>query len=260
MKNYVLGFSDISRQATITGGVWRDDLDTKMLKRGLLTAVAKTVDLTTLVLDITLGESKDIQVLGICNHNISPTGTYQWECFSDSGRTVGVYDSTTITSYEYDKSLIHKTTCDSIEIPVTDIYWRLTIVDAGNTEGFTKIGRLFIGERFDPTCNMSYGLKHGIDTKNTIIERSNVGIEAFIQSVRTRTALFTHKYMSIELGEKFFSMQMEMGVSEAVLYEFNPENKAKGLFTFVGRNDTINPLDYPYSKLNALAFNIKEII
>jgi len=257
--NFVLGYSDSSITATYSGGVWRNNLDTTMLNRKLLTAAAKTLDLTELALDITLTDLKDVQVLGICNHNITTLGSYQWECFSDAGRTVSVYDSGVITPYTYDGSILHQTTCDTIDTAVTDPYWRLTINDT-NSDGFIKIGRLFIGRRFITVDNMNYGLKHDMDTSNTIIEKSTVGIESVIQNVRLRGAIFTNKHVSYALGESYYKMQLELGIAESILYEFDPDDKANGIHTFLGRNKVINPLDYPLFNLNDIGFALTEVV
>jgi len=257
--NFVLGYSDSSITAVYSGGTWRNNLDTSMLNRELLTAAAKTVDLTELILDITLTDTKDIQVLGICNHNITTSGSYQWQCFSDAGRTVKVYDSGVIIPYNYDKSILHHTTCDTLDTSISNAYWRLIINDT-NGDGFIKLGRLFIGQRFTTECNMDYGLKHEIDTSNTIIEKSTVGIESVIQNVRLRGALFTNKHISYAMGEIYYKMQLELGIAESILYEFDPENKANGIHTFLGRNKTINALDYPLYNLNDIGFVLTEVV
>lgn len=260
MANFVLGYSDSSLSASYSGGTWRNNLDETMLNNKLITAAAKTLDLTTLVLDITLTSIKDIQVLGICNHNLTTSGTYQWQCFSDAGRTVNVYDSGATNPYSYDEGLLHKTTCDTIDNPVTDVYWRLTITDATNTDGYVKIGRLFIGKRFTTVDNMNYGLKHSIDTSNTVIEKSSVGIESVIQNVRLRGAVFTNKHVTYAKGEEYYKMQLLMGIGEDVLYEFDPDDKQNGIHTFLGRNESITPLDYPLYNLNDIAFALKEVV
>jgi len=259
MAKYVLGHSDIGVLANYTGGNWKVGLGLELFNRTLLTATSKTVDLSELILDVTLNSSQDIEVLGICNHNISTLGTYQWECFSDSGRTISVYDSGPITPYAYHESIPHKTTCDTLDAPITNVYWRLTINDT-NADGYIKIGRLFIGKRFHSTCNMDYGLKHGVDTGKTIVETSTAGVEAFVQSIRSRSALFTHSLGLRAQGNEFYDMQYGSGISENFLYEFDPDEKNKGLHTFMARNESISPLDYPNSNINSMAFSLKEVL
>lgn len=259
MSNYVLGYHDIGYEASYTGGTWRDDLDTGMLNRQLLTAVSKTLDLTDLTLDITLNASIDIAVLGICNHNMSTSGTYRWTAYSDSGRTNVVYDSGIITAYDYLDSIANKTTCDAIDTPVDDAYWRLKITDT-NSDGYIQIGRLFMGKRLNTENNMNTGLKLGVDVSNTIIQESIAGIEVIIQSVNIRTAAFSHPAEDTSVGTEFLSMQLRDGVSEPCLFEFNPEVKSNGLSTFIGRSSIISPLDYPSFASNSFSFQIKEII
>jgi len=259
MSNYVLGYRDIGYQASYAGGIWRDDLDSKMLNRQLLTAVARTLGLDDLLLDITLNQSIDIQVLGICNHNISSNGTYKWTAYSDSDRLVEVYNSGEITPYSYLDSIIHKTTCDIIDNPITTAFWRLEITDS-NADGYIQLGRLFIGQRFTTGCNMNYGLKLGVDVSNTIIEESTVGIEAIIQAINIRTAAFSHSLESYDSGTEFLAMQLREGVSEVCLFEFNPESKDGGLRTFIGRHSSVSPLDYPSFNVNNFNFQIKEIL
>jgi len=260
MGNYVLGYHDIGYNAVFSGGVWRDDLTpSAMLTRPLLTAVARTLDLSELVLDVTLQESIDIQVVGICNHNMSINATYQWQCFSDVDRLNLVYDSGVIAAYAYFDALIHNTTCDALDAPITDIFWRLTINDS-NTDGFIEIGRLFMGQRFITEQNMEYGLNIGVDTTNSQMEQSTVGIEAFVQSVKKRTATFSHILTSRDEGTEHLKYQIREGVSQACLFEFDPDNKDEGVRTFIGRNESLSPLDYPQFNVNNYGFNIREII
>ena len=256
---FVLGHSDIGYEANITGGVYRDELDETMLNNSLITAVCRTLDNTELVLDITLNESKDIEVLGIINHNLSTSGTYQWECFSDILRTVSVYDTGVINVYEYNKDLIHPSTCDALDRPITNVFWRLTINDT-NAFGYMEIGRLFMGERFVTGCNLSQGYKFGVQTDNTVRLESSIGIEVFPQSVKIREAYLPFDQEEYDVGLDYTKLSLSNGISDALLFEFDPAIKNKGIHTMICRQQAISAIDYPFHNINNFSIHLKEII
>lgn len=258
MSKYILGHNDASLDATYSGGTWRTNLDSSMLNNNYLTAACKTLDLTGLTLLITLNNVIDAKVLGICNHNLSSSATYRWQCYSDSGRTTEVYDSGVITVYSYNEGISYKTICDRLDSSVNNTFWKLTITDS-NSDGYIKIGRLFIGEEFELEYNMDYGLTHTISTNDTLSETSDFGVDVLEKRINKRGALFTHTLKTYQNGNDFFSMQLLSGITEEMIYEFNPDDKQGGLYTFICRNTKINPLKYPHYNINDMSLSIEEL-
>lgn len=260
MGEFTLGYGDIGYSASFTGGTWTGELDYRMLNRQLITAVARTLDLTPLVLDITQTVAEPIDVLGVVNHNLTPSGTYRWTAYSDPSRTTLVYDSGTISAGTYYDYMPNKTTCDRIDSPVNTSYWRLELNDPTNPDGYMQMGRLFMGKRFVPSKNMDYGLKMGISEDNTSIIESPTGIESFVDAPNKRTATFSLSLIGYDIGDNFYRMALRDGIVGACLFDFDPDDKNEGMRTFICRQRTLTPLDYPSYDVNTLAVNLVEII
>lgn len=56
-------------------------------------------------------------------------------------------------------------------------YWRITIVDASNPDGFIEVGRVFLGQTATPERNFTRWAKEPVDP--TVITRSYDGAESF---------------------------------------------------------------------------------
>ena len=260
MSDFILGHHDIGYKAVFTGGTWATGLGLEMFNRQLITAVARTLDTTSFDLDITLQSSIDIEVLGLVNHNLSSTGTYQWRAYQDSGRTILLYDSGSIIAGNYYDAMQYQTDVVATDQSYDTVYWRLTLDDVGNPQGFYSIGRLFLGERFYPDRNMKYGLALGVEETNSDLNTSQVGIETFVDAPNKRTAVFSFDLMRYDKGNDFFRFSMRNGIIGACLFEFNPEDKQEGLRTFICRQKTLNPLNYVSYNINEFSIGLVEII
>ena len=259
MSDFILGHNDIGYKSTFAGVTWQPDLNDSMLKRELITAVARSLDLSAFNLDITLSVDQPVESLGIINHNLSKTGTYRWRAYSNPARTNLIYDSTTITVGKYYDKMEYQTTCDATGSEISTSYWRLTLSDPSNTYGYFQIGRIFIGQRLYFDKNMDYGLQLGIEETNSDLETSQVGIETFIDVGNKRTATFDFSLLCYNEGNEFLRFSMGNGIIGACLFEFNPDDKQEGLKTFICRQSSLSPLDYSSYNINNFAISLVEI-
>jgi len=263
MSDFVLGNRDIGYFSSFTGGSWKSAFPIRMLNRELITAVARSTTIPSvsdITFDFNLKYNIDIEVFGLVNHNLTSTGTYRFQLFSDIGRTSQVYDSGTITVGIFFDAIKHKTNCHVMTSSINSLYARLTLSDPSNTDGYFELGRVFVGERFYPNRNMTYGMKFGVDDSNSSILESESGIEHFVIYPKKRTVNFSFKHINNEKSIEYSKMQLSDGVIGACLFEFDPSDWQEGVRTFLCRNTALDPLDYNAYNLNSLSMKLTEVI
>ena len=260
MKDYILGYSDVGYKSSFSGGTWNAALPITMLNNKMLTARAYS-STTNAVIDITVedDDAVDLEAIGICKHNMTG-GTYQIVCYSNAlGGTIE-YDSGSLpvgTPYEklFTKTIVHATTS-----ALSFKYWRITLTDAGNTDGFIKVGRIFLGKRFSNERNMGYGLTMITQDKSSKIVSSDSGVETYIKNPVLRGTVFEMKLDNYTSGDEFSKLNIENGLTESLLFELDPDNIRGGLRSFIGRSSSLNPLQYPHFSINEYSFSLIEII
>lgn len=261
MSDFILGYSNVGKNCTYTSGqTWDTNLPITMLNNEYITAVAKTgVGVTTTTIDITIdsADASDIEVMGIINCNLT-SGTYKWECFSDSGRSVKVYDGPSTAIPAFYENINYKTIISVADQSYSNLYWRLIINET--TESLISIGKIFLGKRYYQNRNMDYGLQMGVLDDSTEVYKSESGVETYNNAMKKRYASFSLSLMDYAFGDSHFKMSFENGISGNVLFEFDPENFKGGLYSFIGRMNTLNPLEFPHYNINNVAVNLVEII
>lgn len=261
MSDFVLGYGDVSNNCTYTStDSWSTTLPLSMLNNSLITAIAKTDTDNSITIDITIAASDvtDVSVLGIINHNLTTSGTYRWRCYSDAGRTILVYDSTSISVPTFSTDLIYKTLVNATVSTYSQRYWRLDLVDATLTE--LTIGKIFLGKRFYPDRNMDYGMQMGVADTSTDIISSPTGVEFYNSYPVKRYVNFGMSLVNYTDSDEQFKMNLKQGLSKPVLFEFNPAEFKEGIYSFVGRMSSLNPLLFPSFNINNFNINITEII
>lgn len=267
MSDFILGHSDIGYTCTfsLTTGTWATNLGAAMLNRQLITAIAKTTSVTGgMVLDFDITISQQTEVLGLVNHNLTSAGTYTWEAYSTSAaRTTGttpVYTSGAITAGSYNSDITYKTAITDCGAPQDLTYWRLKLADASNTDGFFQIGRIFMGKRFYPDRNMDYGLAMGVTEPDSELTTSQIGVETFVDAPNKRTATFSFDLADYAGGNEFFKFSLANGIVGTCLFEFDPANREEGIYSFICRQSSLSPLDFPSYNINSFSINLVEII
>lgn len=257
MDKYILGYSDVGFSSVFSGGSWDSNLPLTLLNNPLLTARAHSTT-TTATIDMTV-DGEEIEVIGICKHNMTG-GTYQIIGYSDSlGGTIA-YDSGALpltTPYDelFTKTIVHA--CDA---PYSVGFWRIILTDASNPDGFIKVGRIFMGKRLHHDCNMQYGLSTVVSDGSSKIIDSDSGIETYITNPKLRGANFSMALQTISQGDTFTRLSIENGLTKAMLFELDPSNVRGGLYSFIGRSQSLSPLNFPSFQANNFNFGLVEII
>ena len=106
-----------------------------------LTKIVKTDSNTTMTIVFDAGSAVNVNSISIANHNISSGATIKFQ-----GNATNVWTTPTIDeTLTYSSGIINKQfTGGSYQ------YWRLDIVDAGNSDGFISAGRVYGGTISSP--------------------------------------------------------------------------------------------------------------
>ncbi len=164
----LLGTPEISDAATITGSQSVGDMTIGNLQKRSLQRLYRTTDLTPQI-NIDLQSAQNITFISLIAHNGGGTVTVR------AGNTAEVSDYASdalnlITGADcgYDSNLF------LLGLDQTYRYWQLDIDDSANTEGYFQAGRLYMGQGFQPTINIDYGMADGF-IDNTKVTRTRSG-------------------------------------------------------------------------------------
>jgi hypothetical protein len=182
MSNVVVGYpiySDVGPlyTPTLTGGSWEAALPLTNLQDRRLARVARSADAlaASTTFDINLGAARPVFCLALPTHNASTAATIRVRGSSVSGSYAGgdlVYDTTTLAVIA---SGMTAEDMNGINVGWTHVpsaaqtarYWRFEITDTGNADGYIELGRVVVAGGWQPTYNMNYGARLGLDTDTT---------------------------------------------------------------------------------------------
>jgi len=137
-------------------------------------------------------------------------------------------------------------------------WWRFEIDDPYNS--YAEIGRLFIGDAWQPAVNMLYGASLGWED-NSEIQEALSGAEYFTAKRPYRVARFTTAHMSINEGmSRAYDVQRRSGVSKEVMFMWAADDTTYLVErSFYGRLRQLSPIEYPYPDNTRTVWEIKEV-
>ena len=257
---YVLGYKDLGQYASYSGGSWVVGMEpSSRLASDYLGAIAKTNDATDLTLDITIPTGNTYNIIGVCNHNLTSSGTITYQVFSNSGRTTNVYDSGAIAVDAFPDAVAFPSSLNAFT-DQTDIYLRVIISDATNPESFFTIGKIFVGKRFTTALNMMYGAQNSVDNSNTVKAKSTGGVAIYTGFQPIRQVQFNLQHMALTEGDEFYEFMLGTGHFKNVMFQFDEDDSHNGLYTYPGYLEKLTPLQYPIFNRNSAAYQIREMI
>lgn len=138
-------------------------------------------------------------------------------------------------------------------------YLRIEIDDHTNQDGYIEIGRLYVGDRWQPKFNASYGasLQWGTESSS---DRAVDGSEYFDRREGLRSVTFELARVTREEAmARVLEMHRVLGVDQQLLFFLNPDDSENLLRTsFLGRLSKLNPITYPHFGANSTGYEIKE--
>lgn len=286
MANLMLAYPNRADDATLSGGDWLTPLPLTNLKNRILQRVARSASLDTadtqFAIDLT--QSRAIRVLTLANHNFSLEAQYRLTGSSASDFSSTDYDSGWIDVWPYgvfdllsleweddnwwtgQMDAETRAAYNSILIHVLDQqrhlrYWKVELSDPGNSAGYIQIGRLFLGQGWQPDINYNYGASLGWET-STIVETSLGNVEYFDRREGRRIFRFSLTWLDDrEAMEKAFELQRNQGINREIVLIADADDARQGIRrNFLGRLRQLSPIEHPYYGYHTTAFEIQEIL
>lgn len=266
MANILIGYANYTDASTLSGGSWNASYPLSNLKDSRLALVSRSADLVTssTIIQIDLGASKPVRVMGLANHNLSLSATVAVQMATDAGFAGITYNSGALPAwpvgYDADAASYPRPTWGAA-VNLTGRYFRFVIADPGNPAGFVQIGRTFIGNGFQPSINMEAGASLALET-DTAVERSLSGAEFFQPRPLRRVMRFGIPALpNAEAFGSGFEVIRRSGTHREVFVipdSADAPNRARR--DFMGRLRQLSALEQPYGLESSLGFEVAELL
>lgn len=269
-SNLVLGFpiysdAGVLYTPAISGGSWSSDLPLSNLLDRALENVARSADAlaASTTLDIDLGVARAVRVLALPKTNLTAAATVKWEGGTSAGAN-DVYNSTALavswsaTTAE-DRDGIN---CAVVHVPATAKtarYWRVSIVDTANPDGYVQLARLVIAAGYQPTINMKVGAKLGLRDATVRTESDGAAAKYQVKPVR-RTMTFALPMLGqAEAFASAFKIQRQAGKSKQLFFVLDPDDTTyMHERAFLGTLEELGDLDFAKYLYHDNSFRIVE--
>ena len=280
----LLGYSNRIDSAILSGGAWSAGLPVTNLQTRILGQIARTADATNTssVINIDFGVARNIQIASLVNHNISLFGRVVFSASSDNFATTSytsgeievwpaVYSSDDL-EWEDESWWTGTYTAEDTEGYTTNIthiipllayyrYWRISILDDTNPDGFIQLGRVFLGSAWQPTRDAEVGLGLGWETLTTV-QKALSGTKYFQHRSPYRVTKFTLNVIDLdEAMNKALEIDKLMVIDGEVMFVQDTNDTIHAMRRrYLGTMRELNLIEFPYVGLGKKAYTIEEII
>ena len=276
MGNCIIASPNLIDGATLSGGSWTAGLPVANVQNRLLGKVARSTNALVGSTKFTATFPAPVRAdsIALVAHNLSETALFRITATGyDSGwQAAWAPLPSSYFDWEDDRWWGGLPSADIIRLFTPTAIWMLPkltesstwtveINDAGNPNGYVQIGRVFLGKRFQPVNNMSYGASIGFET-GTTVEEAQSGAEYFDRRNGYRVARFTLEYLSQdEAMGSVLPLQRNAGIDGEVLFITDPDDlEWRVQNAFLGRMRSLSPIEHPYPIDRSVGFEIKEIL
>lgn len=252
----VLGYANQIDVTTLSGGNWNASYPLANLKNRYLNQKARSSNAleASTVINLDLGSIQRIGVVALCSHNLSESATVRIQASSSNTMSPSLFDSTAETIYsgaDYAKTFEY----------VEARYWRISISDTGNTDGYVELGRIFVGWRFRPAINIDWSPKLAIESRTNVAE-ALAGPEYFDERPNRRVWQATWSWLTdYEAHRVLLDLQRNQDVSgEVYLIAEDTDTLTRGQKWFLGRFRTLSSIEHPYLNLYSAGVEVGELL
>ena len=252
----IIGYANQIDNATLTGGNWNTSYPASNLQTRDLWKKARTNNAlaSSSVINLDLGQLQNIGVVALCRHNLADTANVRIQAFDDAGYSIQKYDSTATVIYsgtEYCR------TFPKVEAR----YWRISISDPTNVNGYIELGRIFIGWRFAPGANIDWGASLTVESTTTVAT-ALAGPEYFDE--RPNRRIWQGKWSWLddyEAYKVYLSIQRQQDISrEVYLIEDDADTDYRAERWFLGRFRSLSAIEWPYLNTHSIGVEISEVL
>lgn len=253
----VLGYANQIDLSTLGGGSWNSGYPLSNLQNRYLAKKARSANATTAatVFTMDLGQLQRIGMIALVAHNLTTgTATVKVQAANDSGFSSLLYDSGDLTTYT---GTDFATTFPFVEAR----YWKISITDTSNVNGYVSIGRVFIGWRFKPSVGLDWNATLGVES-DTQVKRALGGPEYFEERPNRRIWQGKWSWLSdYEAYNTLIAIQRGIDISrEVYLMEDDSDSSFRNQRWFLGRFRTLSPIEWPYLSQHAVGVEIGELV
>lgn len=230
------------------------------------------------------GAVRQIDVVALLSHNISPEGQWRVRLSNDSTFATSIYDSSMTKAWPAMSSFgvkpwgvwswgealgVFETPEDLrpnsilvLDDSVNAQYLRIDISDPTNPDGYIQAGRCYSGPKYQPTKNISYGWEIGWKDDSEVVK--SIGGQTYVdEKPRYREVSFTLEYLSEEESylNLFEFIDRRKGISGDVLFIPKPDRSDLFLHEVVyGRMKDLGPQINPNWNVVSKAYTMEELI
>ncbi len=284
MGNTMIAYGNYVDSSVLSGGSWQGTLPLENLKNRQLGRLARTTgdDTGSTLFVANLGSPKVVQVLGILNHNLSSSAQYRIRGSDDSSFTTVAYDTGwkqvwpsvyDLNSLEWESNNFWLGGYDTDEVAgypwhlielLTSTqnlqFWRFEFDDVNNPQGYVQIGRLFVGQAWQPASGIAFGCSIGWEDP-TGIQVALSSAEYFDSKAPYRVAKITTHFMETdEAMGRAFEIIRQSGSWKEIIYVHDVDDTTHAVRRrFPGRIRTVDQIANPYPDAFETSWDIKEL-
>lgn len=137
----------------------------------------------------------------------------------------------------------------------------IEISDTTNSSGYIEVGRIVIGNYWEPTYNSDYGLSLNYEDRSSHNRNDGGDLMTDIQT-RSKTITFSLSQFNASDREKLMKIYRSNGTSTPVYISFFPEDTDKNLeqdYQIYGKFDNLPPMALQWIDRYSVSLTIKEI-
>lgn len=284
MSNAIIAYQNRIDEATFaTYGSWEASLPLDNIKNRTLSKVARSTSAANAdtKFRFSLVKARIVGAVALVNHNLSTLATWRYKVFADSGYSTLLFDSGVLDVWpampdgyfeweddgfwamkvpEEDREFLSSTVVYPPASLVVGQYYEIEFFDATNSDGFVELGRIFIGKKYQPEANMSFGASVGIESR-TLIDEAISGAEYFDRRNSFRVARFDLSNMSSSESIINADLMKISDTDSEVVFVYDPDDSISlGRNSFLGRLRTLSAIEQPYATLFRTSYEIKELL
>lgn len=265
MDFFLLGHTSRIDASVLSGGAWNSLYPLGNLQDPILAYTAISIGTapasSTIVVDC--GAPVPIRTLGLANHNLRP-GTAMVRLEGSNSPTFAplIADSLPVTVYPDSVRPDCPTFGLALAASATARYWRITLSDAGNPAGFISLGRVFLGDGWQPAAtNFNWGRLLGVENPSVV----NV-LPSGRRVVERRQPFRTTKYKFEDLTRSeslngIFLINWTHGLDREVLpFEDPADTGYRAFTTFLATMRQLSEVEWPHLNGHNGAFEFIEIV
>jgi hypothetical protein len=169
--------------------------------------------------DVSVERVYDIQAAILWNHNLSETATVTLE-----GHTSDVWTS---PAFSQAMTVYGRMAVAFLSTAKNYPWWRITVVDVGNPDGFFSVGRVYLGPYFEPDRNIIVGRPvERVDPSSVSYSEGHQASSV----IREKYDIHNYNFERTEEKDEFDAMFDYSGVAKPLFLCETPDSPSGALF------------------------------